>query len=58
MHTAECAIDIIGVMLVEMGQTLAVDSGNEFPKKLGTSGCHINIRLLVNSLHAGFERDQ
>lgn len=46
MHTADYAIDIVGVIYEPTGNTLTDDEGNEYPEMAPLDGWHINIRII------------
>ena len=46
MHTADYAIDIVGVISKPTGNILTDADGNEYPEQAPIDGWHINIRLL------------
>ena len=46
VHTADYAIDIVGIISKPTGSMLTSDDGNEYPEKAPIDGWHINIRLL------------
>ena len=45
MHTADYAIDIIGVIYRPTGNMLKDANGNEYPEQAPLEGWHVNIRL-------------
>ncbi len=46
MHTADYAIDIVGIISKPTGNILTDADGNEYPEQAPLDGWHINIRLL------------
>ena len=45
MHTADYAIDIIGVIYRPTGNMLTDTDGNQYPEQAPLEGWHVNIRL-------------
>jgi len=55
MHTADYAIDIVGVIHKPTGNTLTDDAGFEYPETTPLDGWHINVRLVGDARRADVE---
>ena len=55
MHTADYAIDVVGVIMDPTGNMLTDDEGNEYPEMAPLVGWHINIRLSGDARRADVE---
>lgn len=55
MHTADYAIDIVGVIHEPTGNALTDDEGNEYPEMAAMDGWHINIRLMGDNRRSDVE---
>lgn len=55
MHTADYAIDIVGVIDGPTGNTLTDAEGFEYPEVAPVAGWHINIRLMGDVRRADAE---
>ena len=55
MHTADYAIDIVGVIHKPTGNTLTDDAGFEYPEMAPLDGWHINFRLVGDARRADVE---
>ena len=55
MHTADYAIDIVGVIHKPTGNTLTDDAGFEYPETTPLDGWHINFRLVGDARRADVE---
>lgn len=54
-HTADYAIDVVGVIQKPTGVMLTNADGNEYPEMATIPGWHLNIRLLNDTLRADVE---
>lgn len=54
-HTADYAIDVVGVIHKPTGNTLTDDEGFEYPEMAAVDGWHINIRILNDTKRADVE---
>jgi len=55
MHTADYAIDIVGVIHKPTGNTLTDDAGFEYEETTPLDGWHINVRLMGDARRADVE---
>jgi hypothetical protein len=55
MHTADYAIDIVGVIHKPTGNTLTDDAGFEYEETTPLDGWHINFRLVGDARRADVE---
>ena len=49
-HTADYAIDVVGVIQKPTGNILTDAEGNEYPEMAPIAGWHINIRLMGDAV--------
>ena len=54
-HTADYAIDVVGVIHKPTGTMLSDADGNEYPEMAALDGWHINIRLVGDNKRADVE---
>ena len=54
-HTADYAIDVVGVIYRPTGNMLTDDDGNEYPEQAPLDGWHVNIRLIGDARRADVE---
>lgn len=54
-YTYDYAIDVVGVIYEQTGQTLTDADGNEYPETAPLDGWHINIRLLNDTMREEVE---
>ena len=50
MHTADYAIDIVGIISKPTGNILTDADGNEYPEQSLLEGWHVNIRLIGEAM--------
>jgi len=55
MHTADYALDIVGVIHEPTGITLTDDAGFEYEETAPLDGWHINVRLIGDARRADVE---
>jgi hypothetical protein len=55
MHTADYAIDVVGVIHKPTGNMLTDAEGNEYPEMAPLDGWHINIRLIGDAVREAVE---
>ena len=55
MHTADYAIDIVGVIHKPTGNTLTDDAGFEYDETAPMDGWHINVRLVGDARRSDVE---
>ena len=55
MHTADYAIDIVGVIHKPTGNTLTDDAGFEYEETTPLDGWHLNVRLMGDARRADVE---
>lgn len=55
MHTADYAIDLVGVIYEPTGNTLTDADGNEYPETAPVDGWHVNVRLSGEARRADVE---
>ena len=53
--THDYAIDVVGTLYEETGNTLTDDEGNEYPEMAAMTGWHINIRLVGEAMRETVE---
>ena len=54
-HTADYAIDVVGIIYKPTGNTLTDAEGNEYPEVAPLDGWHINLRLIGDARRADVE---
>jgi hypothetical protein len=54
-HTADYAIDVVGVIHKPTGTMLTDDEGREYPEMAALDGWHVNIRLIGDNKRADVE---
>lgn len=55
MHTADYAIDVVGVIMKATGNTLTDAEGFEYPEMAPLDGYHVNIRIMGDARRADVE---
>ena len=55
MHTADYAIDLVGVIMKATGNTLTDAEGFEYPEMAPLDGYHVNIRIMGDGRRADVE---
>lgn len=55
LHTADYAIDIIGIMYEPTGKTLVSSDGFQYAEQAAMDGWHINIRLISDNRRTDIE---
>ena len=53
--THDYAIDVVGTLYEETGNTLTDDEGNEYPEMAAVDGWHVNVRLVGDAMREAVE---
>ena len=54
-NTSDYAIDVVGTLYEDTGNTLTDDDGMEYPEMQAIPGWHVNIRLMNDTLKSTVE---